>query len=216
MKFLLRLLVGLFVLVLLLLGVGFLLPADFKVQRTATINAPAATVYALISAPKAWKDWSVWNERDPNMKVSYSGPEAGAGAKWSWESPTEGNGNMEFVSAKPDQEIGYKLSFPDFGMTSDGLLTLTPTGEGVSISWSNQGNLGMNPLNRWFGLFMDKMVGPDFEAGLAKLKKLAESQPKPRVEPVVPEESADDESGTGETEEHEGDAPASSVAPAGG
>jgi len=175
MKWLIRTIVGLVILVAVLLGIGMVLPSQFRVERTATINAPADKIYALLADPREWKRWTVWNQRDPAMKVTYGGPPSGAGAKWSWQSKSEGNGEMEFTEAVPGQRMGYKLSFPDMGMTSRGAVTLTPGAGGVKVSWSNEGDMGANPVNRWFGLFMDRLVGPDFQAGLANLKRLAES-----------------------------------------
>lgn len=194
MKWLFRILVALVVLVVVLSGVAFLLPAKFKVQRTQLIDAPPAIVYAQIVDPRIWKQWTVWNSRDPNMVMNYSGPADGVGARWSWQSATEGSGEMEFTGATPDQQIVYALHFPDFGMRSRGTLTLTAQGAGTLVSWSNEGELGMNPLSRWFGLFMDRLVGPDFEAGLRGLKTLSESRaqeaaaaPAPTAEPVPAE-----------------------------
>jgi hypothetical protein len=82
---------------------------------------------------------------------------------------------MEFVEADPPNRLAYRLSFPEFGMQSKGLLRIVPDGAGVRVSWTNEGDMGSNPLNRWFGLMMDRLVGPDFEGGLANLKRLAES-----------------------------------------
>lgn len=187
MKVLLRILVGLVVLVLALLAAGFLLPANFKVERSATIAAPPSIVYAQIAAPKAWNSWAVWNQRDPAMQITYSGPESGTGAKWAWVSKTEGNGEMEFTKTTPDSEVVYSLYFPDFDMRSTGTLTLTPEGAGTKVRWTNEGTLGNNPINRWFGLFMDKMVGPDFEAGLRGLDTLSQSRAREAAAAVPPE-----------------------------
>jgi uncharacterized protein YndB with AHSA1/START domain len=175
MKVLIRAIVVLIALAVLLLAAGLLLPSQFKVQRSVEIGAPASKVYPLIAAPAAWSKWSVWNQRDPNMKLEYSGATSGAGARWSWQSVSEGNGAMEFIEAVPDQKVAYQLSFPDLGMQSRGLLTIDPAGNGVRVTWTNEGDMGANPVNRWFGLFMDRLVGPDFEAGLTNLKKLAEA-----------------------------------------
>lgn len=175
MKFLIRAIVILIALAVLLLAIGLALPSQFKVQRSIEIGAPASKVYPLIAAPAAWARWSVWNQRDPAMKIEYAGPASGNGARWNWESKTEGNGAMEFTDAVTDQRIGYRLSFPDMGMQSSGRLVLEPAGNGVRVTWTNEGDMGANPVNRWFGLFMDRLVGPDFEAGLANLKKLAEA-----------------------------------------
>jgi uncharacterized protein YndB with AHSA1/START domain len=175
MKFVLWLLGALVGLVVLLLVIGFFLPSEFRVERSVLINAPAERVYPLVATPREWTRWSVWNERDPNMQIEYSGPESGAGAAWSWKSETEGNGEMEFTEATPPQRVVYVLRFPDMGMQSTGLMTVTPAEGGVQVTWTNEGDMGGNPLNRWFGMFMDSLVGPDFEAGLNKLKRVAEA-----------------------------------------
>lgn len=174
MKWFKRILIGVILLVLLFAGIGLALPAHFKVERSVTIAAPAEKVYPLIAAPSEWRRWSAWNQRDPKMQIEYAGPAAGAGARWTWRSGSEGNGEMEFTEALPSQRLAYRLSIPEFGMQSTGLLSIEPQGSGVRISWSNEGNMGASPVNRWFGLFMDRMVGPDFEAGLTNLKRLAE------------------------------------------
>jgi uncharacterized protein YndB with AHSA1/START domain len=175
MKWLMRAVLAVIVLTLLFVGIGFLLPSQFHVERSVVINAPAEKVYALISDPREWKRWTVWNRRDPAMRIEYAGPPSGVGARWAWQSKTEGNGEMEFTEAVPPNRLGYRLSFPEFGMHSKGLLRVVPDGAGVRVSWSNEGDMGTNPLNRWFGLMMDRLVGPDFEGGLVNLKRLAES-----------------------------------------
>jgi uncharacterized protein YndB with AHSA1/START domain len=174
MKWLLRIVLGVVVLVVVLAAVGLLLPSQYKVQRSLDIAAPADKVYALIVDPREWKRWTVWNRRDPAMKMEYSGPPSGGGAKWSWQSASEGSGSMEFTDARPAERIAYRLSFPEFGMQSNGVLSIAPVGAGVRVTWTNEGDLGSSPVNRWFGLMMDRMVGPDFEGGLVNLKRLAE------------------------------------------
>jgi uncharacterized protein YndB with AHSA1/START domain len=178
MRWLLRIVVTLILVVVILAGVGFLLPSRYHVERSVEIGAPSAKVYALLVDPHEWKRWTIWNQRDPGMKVEYAGPQSGAGAKWSWESKTEGTGNMEFTEVRQDELVAYKLNFPDFGMQSGGALTLTPSAGAagkVRVRWTNDGELGLNPMSRWFGLMMDRLVGPDFDAGLGNLKRLAEA-----------------------------------------
>jgi uncharacterized protein YndB with AHSA1/START domain len=176
MKIARRILIVAGVLVAVFLVGAALIPSTYKVERVATINAPAAKIYALIADPRAWTRWSVWNQREPNMKLEFSGPASGQGAKWAWEGK-DGKGNMEFVAARPDQSIEYALAFPDMGMSSRGAFTLAPAGNATRVSWTNEGDVGRNALMRWFVPFMDSMMGPDFEGGLANLKALAEKQP---------------------------------------
>lgn len=153
---------------------GLMLPADYTVTRSVQIAAPADKVYALLEDPRAWKRWTVWNRRDPSMQITYSGPATGAGAGWAWQSETEGSGSMTFTRAEPGQRLAYELSFPEFDSTSTGDLLLTPVENGTRVTWTLSGNMGANPLMHWFALMMDRMVGPDFEAGLGQLKTEAE------------------------------------------
>src|SRR5258708_33827488 len=81
---------------------GLFLPSKFMVRRSVVINAPANRVYNLVVEPRQWTKWSVWNQRDPDMKVTYKGPPFGMGAKWEGGSKSEGSGSMEFTPVQPD------------------------------------------------------------------------------------------------------------------
>ena len=139
---------------------GMLLSPKFSVSRSLLVNAPPERI---------------WHQRDPAMHVDYSGAESGAGAKWAWKSDSEGDGEMSFTAAEPDKRVVYALYFPDFGTTSGGELLLLPEAGGTRVSWSMNGDMGHNPLFHWMALFADDMVGKDFDAGLARLKALAET-----------------------------------------
>lgn len=176
MSILIKITIGLAAFVALLALIGMVLPKNFRIERSIEIAAPAGKIYPLIADPHRWSKWGVWNQRDPNMTMEFSGAALGVGAKWSWQSKSEGNGAMEFTAADPDKRIAYKLTFVDFGMVSSGALTLAPSGAGTgtTVSWTNAGEFGGNPFMRYFGLMMDRMVGKDFDAGLNNLKQLAE------------------------------------------
>ena len=174
MRILKRLLIAIGLLISGLVAFAFALPNQFNVARSVTINAPAEKIYPLIATTRQWKNWSVWNRRDPNMKIDYAGPQSGLGAKWSWESKSEGSGEMEFTAAEPNKLLGYRLLFKDFNTTSAGTLTLEPDGANTKVTWSFVGEAGNNPMMRYMGLMMDGIIGKDFESGLANLKALAE------------------------------------------
>lgn len=156
------------------LAIGFLLPSTFEVSRSIVIRAPDAKIYDEIADPRRWAQWSVWTKRDPRMDVRYSGPPFGQGAKWSWKSAAEGNGSMEFTRVEPNRRVEYSLSFPDYNMRSGGEFRLEPQGDATRVTWTNRGDVGANPLKHYLAAAMDRLVGPDFEAGLANLKTLAE------------------------------------------
>lgn len=173
MKILLKLGIGLAVLALLLVVVAFFLPQRYMVQRSVHIQATAETVYGYAGDLRRWKEWGVWYERDPQMKIEYSEKTDVVGGWTAWE--TQGQkGKMTLTALQPPSRVSYRLEFPDMDMASAGLVEIVPTAGGVNVTLSDQGDLGKNPIKRWFGLFLDGMIGPDFEAGLAKLKQVIE------------------------------------------
>lgn len=166
--------VSLFSLILIVLAIALLLPNDYAVSRSITIKASPDKIYPLIAAPKAWKNWSVWNRRDPAMQMSYSGPDSGNGAGWDWQSKSEGNGGMKFTQEVQNQKLHYELHFEGMGKPSTGAILLEVQGSDTKITWSMQGSSEGNLMMKLFAPFMDKMVGPDFQAGLNNLKQLVE------------------------------------------
>lgn len=157
----------------LLIG-GLFLSSRFTVERSVQVAATPEKIYGLVASPRAWKQWSVWNRRDPAMTIEYGGPESGVGAVWAWKSATEGDGKMTLTAAESPRRVAFDLFFPDFGTTSQGELRFDPHGASTTVTWTMNGDMGRNPLHRWFALFADRMVGKDFEAGLAHLKEVAE------------------------------------------
>lgn len=164
-------------LVVLLTGISFTLPSGYKVERSIEINAPMETVYPLVYDPKAWARWSIWNRRDPGMSLTYTGAPAGPGAKWSWQSKSEGNGSMEFTSAEFNKSVSYRVTFDAFEGAMAGRMEFSPAGKGVRVKWIAEGDVGKNPLMRYFAVAMEEIQGPDFAGGLANLKQLAEQKP---------------------------------------
>jgi len=154
---------------------GFFIPATFVVTRSIVIKAPPKKIYDLVVEPRQWARWSAWNRRDPNMKITYKGPPFGMGARWEWDSRSEGAGNIEFTRVEPDRAVEYTLFFAGYNMKSSGELRLEPQGDSTRVTWTSSGDVGGNPLKHYLAMTMDRMVGPDFEAGLAHLKEVAES-----------------------------------------
>jgi hypothetical protein len=153
---------------------SFLLPRQYRVERSIVINAPREKVYPHLADLKAWKNWTVWNQRDPGMKIKYSEQSAVVGAWSEWESEKEGSGKATLTQLEQNRLV-YALEFPEFEMKSSGSFVLQPEGQQVRVIWADEGDLGNNPMSRRFGLFLDGMLGKDFEAGLANLKKVTET-----------------------------------------
>ncbi|MDD3179020.1 MAG: SRPBCC family protein [Opitutaceae bacterium] len=175
MKWLFWIQVGLIGLLAVLVVIGFLLPRSYRVERSLTFRAAPEVVFSKLNDLTAWREWGGWYERDPGMKLSYSHPAAGVGAWSEWTTAGGGRGRLTITGSQPPARLEYNLSFPEWRMESRGLLTLTPAAGGcVTVAWTAEGDLGGNPFSRWFGPFMDRILGPDFENSLAKLRRLTE------------------------------------------
>jgi len=169
-----NLLIGLAVLILGLAAVGMLLPSEFRVERSIMIQAPSGDIYPHIADLRQWRKWGVWFQRDPEMQVAYEGEVAEVGMKSSWQSQQEGSGEMQLLKVMPYQSIQYSLYFPEFDMGSTGEFMLKDKEGSTQVVWVDYGDVGNNPVNRYFALFMDDLIGPDFETGLKNLKGLVE------------------------------------------
>ena len=123
MRWFKRIALTLVAIVVLLLGIGLILPSTFKVQRSIDVSAAPDKIYPLIADPREWKKWSAWNARDPAMKIATAGRRL-SGANWTWESASEGKGEMTFTAAVPNQRVDYALYFPEFDMRSAGEMKL--------------------------------------------------------------------------------------------
>ncbi len=151
--------------------------ADYEVVRSTTVNAPPATLHALINDFHEWRAWSPWEDLDPNLTRIHSGPASGIGAHYAWEGNRKaGKGSMEITSSTPES-IGFALMFiKPFKANNRFSFTLKPSGTGTHVTWRMTGE--QKGLMWLFGkvMSMDKLVGKDFEKGLVRLKAVAESK----------------------------------------
>lgn len=151
-------------------------PDVFRVQRATSIKAPPEKIFPLINEFDRWGAWSPYEKKDPAMKRARSGPAAGKGAVYAWEGNGEvGQGRMEIADAAAPSRVTIKLDFvKPFEAHNIVDFTLEPKGDATSVTWAMHGPA--NYLSKLIGLFidMDKMIGKDFEAGLAGLKAIAE------------------------------------------
>lgn len=177
-KVLLGIFYGLLGLFLIAVAGGYALPGKAHVERSASINAPAEKIYAIVSDLQRNKEWSPWTAMDPVIELSYSGPNSGAagvGQKMSWVSknPQVGTGSQEVTDLVPNERMVSALEFS--GTKAAATFTLQPDGTGTKVVWSFDATLS-GVAERWFGLLFDRLIGPDLEKGLVNLKTLAEAQ----------------------------------------
>ncbi|MBY0268579.1 MAG: SRPBCC family protein [Burkholderiales bacterium] len=151
-------------------------PDTFQVRRAATIKAPPEKVYPLINDFKQWAAWSPWDKKDAGMKRTFGAISAGKGATYAWDGNKDvGRGVMEIVEAVPPSKIRIKLDFEaPFEAHNIVTFTLEPRDGGTEVTWLMEGPASYFTKIIHVFFSMDKMVGGDFEAGLAAMKAAAE------------------------------------------
>ena len=152
-------------------------PDQFRVERRTRINATPDRIFPLLNDFKRWSVWSPWEKLDPNLTRRHSGAESGPGAVYEWEGNKKvGKGRMEIRKAVPPSNVVITLDFIEpWAAHNTAEFTLTPSASATDVIWAMYGpNLFMTKLTSVF-MSMDKMVGKDFERGLANLKQAAEA-----------------------------------------
>ena len=151
-------------------------PDRFRIQRTASISAPAEKIFPLINDFHAWSAWSPWEKLDLAMKKTHSGAPQGKGAVLEWDGNKDvGTGRMEVLESIPSSKILIKLDFlKPFEAHNQAEFTLAPNTGSTQVTWAMYGPQPY--IVKVMSLFcsMDKMVGGQFEKGLADLQALAE------------------------------------------
>lgn len=177
MKPLKKIVLALMVIPIGLIVISLFLPARYRVERSLVMKAKADAVYAHISLLKHWPDWTAWTvAKYPDMKYSFAGPESGVGASYSWSGNSSGSGSLKITRVEIGRRLEYEMDFENGKHLSTGAIIIEPGNDAVKVTWFNEGDLGWNPVSRFFGLLMDRMMGPDFEEGLRKLQQRFEAK----------------------------------------
>lgn len=151
-------------------------PDSFSVQRTTTIHAAPEVVYANLIDFHKWSGWSPWEKLDPNMTRTYGGTGSGVGATYAWEGNADvGAGRMEITDAVPASRVNIKLDFlKPFESHNTTVFSMTPNGVSTDVTWLMEGPSPYMTKVMTVFMSMDKLIGKDFENGLANLKALSE------------------------------------------
>jgi uncharacterized protein YndB with AHSA1/START domain len=152
-------------------------PGEFHVHRKTRINAPPERVFGLLNDFREWVRWSPWEKLDPDLQRTHSGAPAGKGAVYAWQGNKKaGQGRMEIIQVVPDATVVIKLDFfQPWEAHNTTEFTLSPAGSHTDVTWALYGP--NNLMAKVMSVFMpmDKLVGKDFEAGLANMKREAEA-----------------------------------------
>jgi len=159
-----------------ILGYATTKPDTFSVQRETTIAAPAQKVSSLITDFRQWPNWSPWEKLDPDMQRSFTGAASGQGARYAWQGDEKvGEGRMEIVEAASPERTVIRLDFlKPFESHNTTTFVLAPQGEQTRVTWTMTGPSPYVSKVMTVFVSMDRMIGKDFEKGLANLKAYAE------------------------------------------
>lgn len=175
-----KILLGLLLLIIAFLVIVTLQPSEFHVQRSATMAAPPSAVFEHVNDFHKWEAWSPWAKLDPNCKNTYEGPTAGQGAILRWAGNSEvGEGSMTILESKPSELVRIQLHFiKPFEDTAITEFNLKPDGDKTKVTWSMSGKNTF--IGKIFCLFMnmDKMIGDNYDEGLANIKGIVETPSK--------------------------------------
>jgi Polyketide cyclase / dehydrase and lipid transport len=174
-----RLVLGVVVLIAILAAVAVGLPSHVTVTRSVVINAPESAIFPYLNNLHEFRDWSPWSVRDPQLAVTYGGPQTGKGAQIKWTSrvPSIGTGSMEISETEPNRHVDLAVNFNGLDGTSS--YDVVPAGSGSKVTWTFGYDSGSSPLKRWKALMLDGFVGSEYRAGLDRLKEKVEAERRP-------------------------------------
>ena len=178
----LYILLGLVAVIVILLIIAALRPDDFRVERSATLSAPAMELFGQVNDHRKFSVWNPFMKLDPNVKNTYTGPDAGVGAVCSWEGNKKiGAGSATIIESKPGELVRERMDWKrPMEATSTVEFTFKSLGDKTVVTWAMYGKNSF--MCKLFSLFMnpDKMVGPQFEQGLVELGKVVTQVPVAR------------------------------------
>jgi hypothetical protein len=175
-----KILITIAVIIVVFLIVVALQPAEFRVTRTANVTAPQAAVFDQVNDLHKFEKWNPWGKIDPAMKVSYEGAATGVGTVYKWAGNNEvGEGRMTITESRPSDLVRIKLEFlKPFASVADTEFSFKPQENQTAVTWSMSGKNNFMAKAMCLFMSMDKMIGGQFEKGLADMKAIVEAAPK--------------------------------------
>ncbi len=175
-----KILIGIVLILAVLAIIVALQPSEYSVTRSATMAAAPDTVFEQVNDLQKWRAWSAWEKVDPEMKRTYDGPSAGEGAIYSWAGNSDvGEGTMTITESRPSELVRMKLEFREpMAGTADTEFTFKPDGDQTMVTWTMAGKNNFVGKAICLVMNMEKMIGGQFEEGLANMKSVVEAKPE--------------------------------------
>jgi hypothetical protein len=187
-----RILIAIVVLLAAPFGLSYVIPAEQTVARSVAVKPAPEVLYAQVASLRKWQAWAPWSARNfPAEQFSFDGPEAGVGARMLWQGLNGRGGSLWLTQADPQSGVAFEMSMGAEPQKASGTIQLVPGGAETLVVWTWRVRF-KTPLERWEGLLVDEMIGPQFDAALVQLKKVVEAEAPlepPAQAPSTPEET---------------------------
>lgn len=171
------------ILMILLLGIGFVLPGTWTVERSHTLASSPEAVFPYLNSPATWEAWVPW----PEAGARFEGPPQGPGSARGWDDPEWGDGVFTITAEDPLRSVSYRVDVEEGRMTTTGTVTLLPRGDSTTVHWREEGDFGWNPLMGWVARFMDQLQGRELERSLVRLEEVVTGTAAPDPAPPAPD-----------------------------
>lgn len=210
-----KIMVALAALLALTLGVASMQPDTYHVERSLVVAASPEVVFPYVNDFKKFREWNPWDRLDPNIVITYEGPESGVGHSYTWAGNKDvGKGKMTFTESVPNERTVADLNFIEpFESNAVTTWTLTAEGEGTKVTWGMDGTNNLMSKVMSLTMNMDQMIGADFEKGLGFLKEVTEVEAKRRADEAAAAAAAAEAAAAAAAMPTEGGAPAEGAAP---
>jgi len=169
-----RMAIALVFLIIVFCGVGLLLPADYRVERSVEITASPKSIHTYVGDLNQWDTWTPWKDSDPSIVVTLGDKTTGVGASQSWTGG-QGGGSVLFTKSIAAEGLEYDLVFGTESDASSAKFIYSTLETGTKVDWVMEGKIATPIIGGYFALLMDSFVGPMFESGLSKLKTVVEN-----------------------------------------
>lgn len=170
-----KILIGLVVVIVILVVVGFLLPTDYEVSRYIMIDAKPSKIHDLVGDLKRWDDWMTWTEQDPTIEVTYGKKTTGVGARQTWTGK-DGEGEIVFTSSDSKRGVEYDMSFDQGKYTSKASILYEEMGKSTRVTWTMNGEWPTPVIGGYMVLLFTPMIGESFQQSLSNLKSRIETK----------------------------------------